>query len=297
MSAAPSLSEAPLGSRPTALILSGGAALGAWQGGVLWALEKTHGLKFSQVLGTSAGSINGAAYLQDSTELLRELWRDVPREAFLHFAPRLSPPSLFSLDSVGRYLGTVLSEERCRAARRCWFYAVAADVVTGKTIQAEYSPETGGPWDGPLLDHILGSVAVPFVFPPRRVVASRDGAERLFVDGHATCFVDLGPLVARGARDLLFVSVIGPAGRPPALHPRGFISTLINTLMRAQVDNGLAALDGARAKGLRVFEFCPSSPLDMSVFLFKRHECRRAFEAGAAEAASLVADPGRYRLA
>lgn len=297
MSAAPSLAEAPLGSRPTALILSGGAALGAWQGGVLWALEKAHGLTFSQVLGTSAGSVNGVAYLQGSTELLRELWRDVPREAFLHFSPRLTPPSLFSLESVGRYLGTILSEERCRAARRCWFYAVAADVATGKTVQAEYSPEPGGPWDGPLLDHILGSIAVPFVFPPWPVNAVRGGAQRLFVDGHATCFIDLAPLVARGARDLLFVSVIAAQGRArPALGPRGFVSTLINTLMRAQVDNGLAALNGAREKGVRVFEFCPSTPLDMSVFLFKRAECRRAFEQGVADATALVGDPGRYRL-
>lgn len=297
MSTAPTLAEAPLGSRPTALVLSGGAALGAWQGGVLWALDKSHGIPFQQVLGTSAGSINGAAYLQGSTEMLRELWRDVPREDFLDFSPRLSPPSLLSLDSVGRYLSGVLSEERCRASKRCWFYAVAVDVAGGGTVQAQYSPEPDGPWDGPLLEHILGSIAVPFVFPPRRLAAN-GGPARVFVDGHVTSFVDLAPILDRGALDLVFVSVIGPQRlQRPRFSPRGYVSTLINQLMRAQVDNSLAAVAHRVAGGgVRVFEFTPSKPLDISVFLFRKEECRRVFDQGVGDAAGFVADPGRWRL-
>lgn len=297
MSEAPSLAEAPLGSRPIALILSGGAALGAWQGGVLWALDQRHGLKFSQVLGTSVGSINGAAYFQGSTELLRELWRDVPREAFLHFSPRLNPPSLLSLDSVERYLSGVISEERCRTARRCWFYAVAVDVNGAGTVQAEYSPEPDGPWDGPLIDHLLGSIAVPFVFPPHHVGAN-GSPERMFVDGHLTSFIDLAPILDRGALDLLFVSVIGrTGGGPPQFSPRGFVSTLINRLMRAQVDNSLGAVaERVGRTGVRVFDLGPSKPLDTSVFLFKKHECRRIFDQGVLDAAALAAEPARWRV-
>ncbi|MBI5596592.1 MAG: patatin-like phospholipase family protein [Elusimicrobia bacterium] len=297
MSPAPSLAEAPLGTRPAALILSGGAALGAWQGGVLWAFDARHGIPFGQVLGTSAGSINGAAYLQGSTALLKELWRDVPRGDFLDLSPRLVPPSLLSLDSVAGYLSGVISEERCRASKRCWFYAVAVDIAGGGTVQAQYSPEPGGPWDGPLLEHILGSIAVPFVFPPRRLAAN-GGPARVFVDGHVTSFVDLAPILDRGALDLVFVSVIGArrAGTP-RFGPRGFISTLINQLMRAQVDNSLAAVAHRVASGgVRVFEFAPLEPLDMSVFLFKKEECRRAFDQGAADAALFVGDPGRWRI-
>ncbi|MBI3299681.1 MAG: patatin-like phospholipase family protein [Elusimicrobia bacterium] len=297
MAETPSLAEAPLGSRPTALVLSGGAALGAWQGGVLWALEKNHGLSFPQVLGTSAGSVNGAAYFQGTTDLLRELWRDVPREAFLRFEPRLSPPSLFSLDSIAGYLGSVISEERCRAAKRCWFYAVAVDMGGAGTVQAQYSPEPGGPWDGPLLEHVLGSIAVPFVFPPRRLAANGSPA-RLFVDGHLSSFVDLGPLLDRGALDLLFVSVIGPGrGTKPRLSPRGYVSAIINQLMRSQVDNTLfAASDRIRRGGVRVFEFGPSRPLDISVFGFKKDECRRVFDQGVGDAAVLAKDASPWRV-
>lgn len=295
MKEAPSLASAPLGSRPTALILSGGASLGAWQGGVLWELER-RGLSFGQVLGTSAGSINGAAYFQGDVGLLKELWRDVPREAFLDWTPRLVPPSLLSLESVGRYLSTVLSEEKARAAKRCWFYAVAVDINGAGTVQAEYSPEPGGPWDGPLIDHLLGSIAVPFVFPPHRVPARNGTPERLFVDGHAGCYADLAPLLDRGALDLLFVNIVSPLERP-RLRPRGFISTMVNTLMQAQVTNGLAAVKGRLASGgVRVFEFTPSKPLDISVFLFRKHECRRIFDQGVGDAELLLKDPGRYRL-
>lgn len=291
---APALDQAPLGSRPTALILSGGASLGAWQGGVLWELER-RGLSFSQVLGTSAGSINGAAYFQGTVELLKDLWRDVPRESFLDFSPGLVPPRLMNLASVGRYLRTVISEERCRAAKRCIYYAVAVDVNGGGTVQAEYSPEPGGRWDGDLIDHILGSVAVPFVFGPWRVPARNGTPERLFVDGHTTCFIDLAPILDRGALDLLFVNIVSPK-EGPRLHPRGFISTMINTLMQAQVTNALAAVKGRLApNGIRVFEFTPSKPLDISVFLFKKHECRRIFDQGVSDAALLLADPAKYR--
>ena len=92
----PSLKEAPLGSRPTALILSGGAALGSWQAGVVYAFEREHGLSFHSVAGTSAGSLNGLAYFQDTIETLRELWRDVPGGVFLKYAISLRPPSLHS---------------------------------------------------------------------------------------------------------------------------------------------------------------------------------------------------------
>ena len=58
------LDDAPLGSRPLALVLSGGASLSSWQAGVLCALVERHGLSFQDVIGTSGGSINGFAEFQ-----------------------------------------------------------------------------------------------------------------------------------------------------------------------------------------------------------------------------------------
>ncbi|MFH1724902.1 MAG: patatin-like phospholipase family protein [Elusimicrobiota bacterium] len=294
----PTLEEAPLGSRPTALILTGGAAMGSWQGGFLYSLEKTHGVPFHSVVGISAGSINGAAYLQDDTEVLKTVWCDIPRGVFMRLSPRLRPPSLLSLSVVGDFLKTLIDEERCRRRRRCWFYVVSVDIRNGGTIQAEYSPDPKGPWDAPMLDYVQGSIAVPFLFPPKEMPPSNGFPPRSLVDGHVTSFTFLKPLVERGVRDFLFVSVLDlrRPRRPPFTLVR-YMSALVEQMMRAQVDNSLALFrDLAQARDLRAFEFAPSEPLDIGVFTFNRKECRRSFYQGLSDADACLTDPGRHRI-
>lgn len=288
----PGLEEAPLGSRPAALILSGGAALGSWQAGVLYALSELRGLRFVSVVGSSAGSINGCAYFQGTLDLLQEFWRNVPTRSFMRLGPRLLPPSLYRHEPLREYLAGFINEERARSLKRCWFHPVAADLTRARMLQSSFAPG-GSPWEGPLLERILASIAVPFVFPPVRI------GDSLFVDGHVPCFADLEPVLAAGARDLLFVNVIGPpAGPEEAGSVRRYVSLLINLLMRAQVDNALAAVrPRAQTLGLRFFEFNPQRPLRVRVFKFDRAECRAAFEQGLDEAQRLLADPARYQVA
>jgi len=272
-----------------ALILSGGAALGSWQAGVIWSLAAEHGMDFHSALGTSAGSINATAYRQGDLDRLRDLWRDVPRDAFLSFSPGISPPRLLSIEPVRKVLHEVIDEERCRKSERCWLYIISADLNGSGTNQAEFSPNPDEVWDGPLIEHILGSVAVPFVFAPVRV--GENGSERVLVDGHLTSFAFLEPLVRRGVRDFIVVSVVHPGeAKTRSLSPRSFISSLIENLLRAQVDNSFALLRGNSdlPEGLRAFEVNPSKPLDMSVFLFKKDECRAAFDLGVEDATEAV---------
>lgn len=294
---APSLEKVPLGSRPTALILSPGASLGSWQAGVMSAFIES-GLEFHSVLGTSIGAINGAAYFQGIDSKLKEMWRDMPAGAFMRFSPRLGPPSLYSLENVRRTLNGLIDEELCRRRRRCWFYAVSVDISVSGVRQAAYSPEEGGPWDGPLLDHVLGSVAVPFVFPPAEVPAGNGSPARTLVDGGLTSYARLAPLVERGARDFLFINVVDAASRQaPCYSPRGFIRTLINQMLHAQVHNSLDTLRLlADEEGLRAFEFIPSEPLDMKVFTFDPAECREKFDRGTADARKHLSDPEAFRI-
>lgn len=293
----PSLESEPLGSRPIALVLSGGAALGSWQGGVLYALEKRHGVSFHSVAGTSAGSLNGAAYFQDRTQDLRSLWRDIPNGAFMKLAPRISPPSVYSQAAVRSYLAGIIDEESARRARRCWFYVLSVDLRKGLD-QAEYSPEPGGPWTAPLLDHILGSIAVPLLFPPVEVPAVNGAPGKTLVDGHLLSYIDLGRMVQRGALDFLFVNVASKTAlSAPRYGARGYISTLVDRLLQGQIDGGLAGLGYvAAAKGLRAFELNPGKPLGISVFGFKREECRRCFDRGEDDAGTFMKDPGRFRI-
>lgn len=295
----PGLDRVPLGTRPFAYVLSGGAALGSWQGGVLHALSQERGLRAHSVVGTSAGAINGAAYLQGDMALLRDLWRSIPRKRFMKWSVGLFPPRLFSLESVRAYLSEVIDEARCRREKKCWFYPVAVDIASGETVQSEFSPEEDGPWEGPLVDRLAGSMAVPFVFPPGRM-PHEDPAqpERVFVDGHVTSRLYLDRLVKRGVLDFVFVNVISAREmRSPAFSPRGYIGTMIHQLLNGQVENGLDSLrHGFPRAGIRAFILRPSRPLRVSVFKFDRGECREAFDLGAADALSWSADPAPTRI-
>lgn len=293
----PDLGDAPLGSRPTALILSGGAALGSWQGGVLYALEKEYGFSFHSVAGTSAGCLNGVGYFQNKTDNLRELWRDIPGGLFMRLAPRLRPPSIYSQQAIRSYLRTFVDEEACRRSPRCWFYVMSADLCRGLD-QAEYSPEPDGPWDAPLLEHLLGSVAVPFLFPPVKIPACGGAPRKVLVDGHLTSFVDLPRMVERGARDFLFVSV---AAKTSLARPRynvgGYVSTLVEHMLQGQIDNSLASLRlMAPEHGIRAFEFTPARPLNIGVFSFRKEECRRAFDRGVVDVRNCLRRVPDYRI-
>ena len=295
----PSLEDAPLGSRPFAFVLSGGAALGSWQGGALFALSEESGWRAHSVVGTSAGAINGAAYLQGDLPLLQELWRSIPRARFMKWSLGFRPPRLWSLESVGEYLSEVISEESCRKSRRCWFYPVSSDVANGETFQAEFSPDPAGPWQGPLIEKPLGSMAVPFLFPPARIAHETPGLPaRVLVDGHVTSSLFLDRLARRGVRDFVFVNVISEwEMRRPLFSPRGLIGTLIHQLLEAQIENGLEPFRfGFQELGVRAFVLRPSRPLEVSVFRFDANECRAAFDLGIADARTWAANPGPTRV-
>jgi NTE family protein len=67
------------------LVLQGGGALGAYQGGVYQALHKT-GVEPDWIIGTSIGAINAALITgnkpEDRLARLQEFWRRVERAAF-----------------------------------------------------------------------------------------------------------------------------------------------------------------------------------------------------------------------
>lgn len=283
-----------LGARPLALVLPGGAALGAWQAGCLYGLTQA-GLSFHSVFGASVGAVNGCAYFQDGLELARGVWRDVRGSDFFRVRPSLGPPSLFSHRHLRRYLSGLVDEERARRLRRCWFYVVAADIASGRTHQATYSPEPGGEWDGPLLDNVLGSISIPFLLPPVRVSAG-DG-HRLLLDGNAKSYVNVMPALQRGARDVLYLSVLHPDRLcRPRLGALDYVDTLINQLLQGQVEHSLELLRAAGPPGTRAYVFHPSRVLELSSIRFDTAQCRAVYDLGVDDASLLLADPERWRV-
>lgn len=192
------------------LALSGGAVRGAAHVGVLEVLER-EGIAADVVVGTSVGSLVGAAYAAAlPATKLKEIFRTVrwPRLARLSWRNRFS---LFDTrpmeDVIHSVLGVVTFEELHKP-----FAAVACDVVSGERVVLR---------QGPLALALRASSAVPGVFPP----VEMEG--RLLVDG---CVVDNLPVdVARelGAEVVIAVDLVPPP--EGARRPRNILELMMTT--------------------------------------------------------------------
>lgn len=148
------------------LALGGGGALGAAHVGVLKALQE-HRIFPSVVVGTSAGSLIGAAYAaRMPVSRIEELVRAADWSAFgrLRPSPRLGLlDSAALLDTIDRLGGEPLIEDLPRR-----FAAVATDLRTRQAVILDH---------GRLSVALRASIAVPGMFAP--VITG----ERVLVDG------------------------------------------------------------------------------------------------------------------
>lgn len=187
---------------PVAVVLSSGANMGAVQVGVLRALVE-HGVHPDLVVGCSIGALNGAALAQDPTvggvARLEAAWTTagprgvLPRQWLPAVALIRRTESMASRDGLHRLI------ERSVAATSFAdlavpFHCVATDVEA--CADAWFS-------EGPLVEALLASSAMPAVFPP----VSIDG--RCYIDGAVVDDVPVRRAVALGARTVYVVEV-GP---------------------------------------------------------------------------------------
>jgi NTE family protein len=198
------------GTGGTAFVLGGGGVLGAAEVGMLQALAEA-GIRPDLVVGTSVGAINGALVAADPTpgsvDRLRGLWEELAsRRVFAgsvlgqvgtlvrtrtHLHPR---------EPLRELLEAALPV-RTFAALPVPFQCVAASIERA----AEH-------WftDGPLIDAVLASCAVPGLLAPVEL----DGEH--YLDGGLVHSIPVGRAVALGA-DTIYVLHVGRIDRP--LHP------------------------------------------------------------------------------
>jgi len=158
----------------TALVLSGGANLGAAQVGMLTALAEA-GVRPDLVVGTSVGALNGAWVAGEaSLDELGAVWRalrrsDVfpanPLRGLLGFAGQSD--HLVGNAGLRRLLADHLRFDSLEDAA-VPFHVVATDLLTGTGVLFS---------SGSAVDSILASAAIPGVLPPITI------DERAYVDG------------------------------------------------------------------------------------------------------------------
>jgi len=217
------------------LALGGGGAKGNSHIGVIRRLEQ-EGFTIQAVAGTSFGGLVGAFYaLGYSTDEIEELFSNVDQNQLFGFDGE-EEPSLLGLSGVTKWLQTTLGDRTFNDTKiPC--VLIAADLSSGREIYLS---------DGLIVDAILATIAIPGIFPVRRI------GEYELVDGGA-----LNPVPVQPVRSLMpklpCVAVVlsKPLGEPaeswniplPEYIPRPLIDRLSKMRYSQALDVFLRSID------------------------------------------------------
>jgi NTE family protein len=151
----------------TAFVLSGGASLGAIQVGMLKALAARE-IRPDLIVGTSVGAVNGAFLASrpfDSATVaeLEELWLGIGRGRVFPIEPLTGPlgflgarRNLVPVTPLRRLVSRHTQVDRLEDLPTP-LHVIACDVMTGQEVRLD---------NGPLVDAVAASAAIPGVFPP-----------------------------------------------------------------------------------------------------------------------------------
>jgi len=271
---------------PTALILSGGGAKGAWEAGVAAALIE-RGLPVRVVAGSSAGALNAAMVADGRLDRLQDLWRTVTREqvytlrASVLFAGLLPGAlTLWALDRAGSLLdpaplraliATSIDLERIRASR-VELLVVATDLARG-TKRAFDNRSVSA-------DALMAAAALPGVFPPVRV----DGVP--LVDGGLTGRAPVLEALGLGRAVGRAVVVMSYAPDERASASTTLRRTLEESMELAMIHAIRRDVELARLRhpDVDVQLLTPSAPLRLRPLDFDPEGMARALERGRADA-------------
>src|SRR3954471_3181451 len=189
-----------------AFVLGGGGQRAAHDVGMLRALLE-RGIVPGLVLGTSIGAINGAAVAADpslaAVERLTQTWSAIERDDV--FAGSI----LGRLGTLARTRTHLHDNASLRARLSDALPARIEDLAVPFQCVAASIEQAAEHWfsDGPLVDAVLASSAVPGILPPVEI----DGEH--FVDGGVVNSIPVGRAVELGARRV-FVLHVGRLDRP-----------------------------------------------------------------------------------
>lgn len=223
--------SSPAGGGPTALVLSGGGARGAYHAGVLRALLERGALaEVGLISGTSIGALHAAVLAEaieqgDLPEALRRLeaaWLqgvDITRPNWSGLVAALVGIVVLRPRSRGlRLLRSVLApgparqmiaslippRRRLGEYRRVELMVTATDLNAGREsyFAGALTPEV------PVLSAVLASVALPVLLPSEPI------QDHWYVDGGFFDNTPLGEVIRRGAARIIVVSTQPECGRP-----------------------------------------------------------------------------------
>jgi NTE family protein len=207
----------------TAVVLAGGASLGAIQVGMVRALYE-RGVTPDLIVGSSVGAVNGAFLASrpatmETADELAAVWRAIGR------------PQVFPLNPLSGFLGFLGARDHLisdRPLRRLIgdhlefdaledapipFHVIATELLSGRELRLSR---------GDALQAILASVAIPGVFPP----VECDG--RKLIDGGVSNDAPITDAIELGA-ERIYVLPTGSACDLPD-SPHGAVAILLHAM-------------------------------------------------------------------
>jgi len=270
----------------TAFVLSGGASLGAIQAGMLEALYE-HGICPDLIVGTSAGALNGAFIAQrpptpDTARELADVWEGLSRNRVFPVNPLVGALGFAGLRShlvpdsgmralVREHLDIERIEETAIP-----LHVIATDLLRGDDVRLS---------EGPLLDAVMASAAIPGVLPP----VEWEG--RALVDGGVANNAPIRHALELGADRVYVLPTGGPCELPEA--PRGAVAMLLHAtslLVRQGLIHDLATLPDRE----RIVVLPPPCPITVQPSDFS--QAGRLIDDGYAEAMRFLAGYDRRAL-
>jgi NTE family protein len=193
-----------------AVVLSGGANLGAFQVGVIDVLARA-GIEPDLLVGTSVGAVNAAFWaFHPGSEVgarLREVWLGVNRSVLLGGHPVLALPRLLRGRDLFADAGLVqLLRTTLPPGARVEDAAYPLNIVVTRALEGTREVIRRGPLEAA----ILASGAIPGIFPPVGI----DGS--FYVDGGLVANCDLQAVVEAGIEQAVAVDVMAGGFDQPA---------------------------------------------------------------------------------
>lgn len=266
-----------------AVVLGGGAALGAVEAGAIETFRR-RGLVPDLLVGTSVGAINAAFWAFDAgppnSHGLWRLWSLADRSTMLPDHPiamlgRLARArsALTGQGGVARIVRAAGLEDAAIEESRIPLAVAATDADTGERLLLRR---------GPLLPALLASAAIPVLYPAVRI----DG--RRLMDGGVVANCDVDAAVESGMTDVLVVDAMGEA--PEAGESLWDVGDrVLRVMLRRQTDLAVRALRGrARIRVLR-----PVLPVGVRLDDFSR--TAELYRTGRDAAEEFLAGTNRFR--
>jgi predicted acylesterase/phospholipase RssA len=271
----------PRGQRKIGLVLSGGGSIGAWQAGVMQRMFYD-GVAFHKIFGMSVGAINACGYAFDLMEFQKDCWTKMEKHRVLKPCWRHWPRALFCDQPVRSALSVLADEAQLMSRQRCSLYVASSEAGSGEDHVGVF--ERNGRWDGRLLDHVMASHAIPFIFP--RVRLRRGDRDGWFQDGGLGETAGAALENFHDCDEIVFVSL----PRPDPSKARGPLESL-----NARVQRNLHSQMLRAARVLASFKsrpvvrwLTPSRPWTQFVLDFRPEACRLWFERGREDAADFL---------